>query len=67
MAGNVALVLVLLWILGMATSYTVGGLLHALPAIAAALIAWHWVRSRRGLRAPAAAPAARATRHGGQR
>jgi hypothetical protein len=43
---TVAIILVLLWILGFATSYTMGGLIHILLVIAAVAIVARVIQSR---------------------
>lgn len=45
---TLALVLVVLWLLGMVTSYTAGGLLHILLVIAVLAILFQFIRGRRG-------------------
>jgi hypothetical protein len=43
---TVAIILVLLWVLGFATSYTMGGLIHVLLIIAAVAIIARVIQSR---------------------
>lgn len=43
---TVAIILVLLWILGFATSYTMGGLLHLLLVIAAVAVIARVIQGR---------------------
>jgi hypothetical protein len=44
---TIALVLFVLWILGLATAYTAGGLLHLLLLIAVVMIAYQLITGRR--------------------
>lgn len=59
MSGMVALVLVLLWVLGIVTAYTIGGLLHVLPALAVVVVLLGWFAGRRSLQRGTAATSAR--------
>lgn len=47
MLGTIIVILVLLWLLGFATSYTMGGLLHVLLVIAAIVIVFRVLQGRR--------------------
>jgi hypothetical protein len=38
MLYTIAVVLLILWLLGMVSSYTIGGLIHILPAIAVIMV-----------------------------
>ncbi|HBL27733.1 MAG TPA: lmo0937 family membrane protein [Acidobacteria bacterium] len=49
MLETIAVILVVLWILGLVTSYTMGGLIHALLAIAIVVILIRVIRGRRAL------------------
>jgi hypothetical protein len=49
MLERIAVVLVLLWLLGFVTSYTMGGLIHLLLAIAVAVMLVRLVQTRRAL------------------
>lgn len=49
MLYTVAVVLVILWFLGMVTSYTLGGLIHILLAIAVISIIMQLIQGRRVL------------------
>lgn len=49
MLERIAVVLVLLWLLGFVTSYTMGGLIHLLLAIAIAVMLVRLVQTRRAL------------------
>ena len=44
---TIALVLVVLWILGFATSFTAGGLLHVLLVLAVVAVAYQLITGRR--------------------
>jgi hypothetical protein len=47
MLYTVAVVLLILWVLGLATSFTAGGLLHALLVIAVIVVAYQLITGRR--------------------
>ena len=47
MLETLAIVLVVLWLLGLVTSYTMGGLIHALLVIAVVVIAIRLIQGRR--------------------
>lgn len=47
MLETIAIILVLLWLLGFLTSYTMGGLIHALLVIALVVIAVRLIQGRR--------------------
>lgn len=47
MLETIAVVLVLLWLLGFATSYTMGGLIHILLVIAVVVILLRVIQGRR--------------------
>jgi uncharacterized protein DUF5670 len=47
MLWTVAMVLLVLWMLGMGTSYTGGGLVHLLLVIAAVVVVFQFVGGRR--------------------
>lgn len=49
MLETVAVVLVLLWLLGFVTSYTMGGLIHILLVIAVVVILLRLIQGRRVL------------------
>ena len=49
MLWTIAVILFVLWALGMATSYTVGGLLHVLLVLALVVIVLNVLRGRRTL------------------
>lgn len=49
MLYTIAVVLVVLWLLGLLTSYTMGGVVHALLVIALILIVVNLVKGRRVL------------------
>ena len=48
MLYTIAVVLVVLWLLGLVTSYTMGGFIHALLVIAVVMILIQVVQGRRG-------------------
>ena len=47
MLWTVAVILFVLWALGMGTSYTGGGLVHVLLVVAAAVIVFQFISGRR--------------------
>ena len=47
MLETIAVVLVLLWLLGLVTSYTLGGFVHLLLVIAVVLVLLRLIRGRR--------------------
>ena len=47
MLGTLAVVLVILWLLGMITSYTLGGFIHILLVIAVVVILLRLISGRR--------------------
>ena len=47
MLETIAIILVVLWILGLVTSYTMGGFLHALLVIAVVVILVRVIQGRR--------------------
>lgn len=47
MLETVAIVLVVLWLLGLVTSYTMGGLIHALLVVAIVVILIRVIQGRR--------------------
>ena len=49
MIYTVVIVLLILWALGLVTSYTLGGLLHVLLVIAAIILIVNFLRGRRSL------------------
>ena len=48
MLYTIAAVLVVLWLLGYATAFTAGGLLHVLLVIAVIVVAYQLITGRRG-------------------
>jgi hypothetical protein len=48
MLETIAVVLVVLWLLGLVTSYTMGGLIHVLLVIAVVVILIRVISGRRG-------------------
>jgi len=49
MLYTIALILIVLWILGFATSYTLGGVIHILLVIAVIMIIFQLISGRRVL------------------
>lgn len=49
MLETIAVVLIILWLLGLVSSYTMGGLVHALLVIALVVIAIRVIQGRRPL------------------
>ena len=49
MIYTIAIVLVILWVLGLVSSYTMGGLIHILLVVALVVIVVDFVRGRRSL------------------
>jgi hypothetical protein len=47
MLGTLVLVLVVLWILGLVTSYTMGGLIHLLLVVAVVVVLVRVIQGRR--------------------
>jgi hypothetical protein len=47
MLGTLVVVLVVLWILGLATSYTIGGLIHVLLVVAIVAVLLRVIQGRR--------------------
>lgn len=46
---TIALVLLVLWVLGLVTSFTAGGLLHILLVVAVIMVVFQLISGRRGL------------------
>jgi hypothetical protein len=49
MVWTIAVILLVLWVLGMVSSYTVGGLVHLLLVIAVIVIVFQFIRGRRSI------------------
>jgi hypothetical protein len=49
MLYTIAVVLLILWVLGLATSYTLGGFIHILLVIAVVMVLLNLISGRRGL------------------
>ena len=49
MLYTIAIVLVILWALGLVTSYTMGGLIHILVVLAIVVVLVNLIRGRRAL------------------
>ena len=47
MLYTIAVILVILWLLGLVTSYTLGGFIHVLLVIALVVIVIHLIQGRR--------------------
>jgi hypothetical protein len=47
MLGTIAVILVVMWLLGMVTSYTMGGFIHILIVLAVVSILIHLIQGRR--------------------
>ena len=50
MIWTIALILLVLWALGLLTSYTLGGLVHILLVVALVVLLLQMIRGRRSLR-----------------
>lgn len=48
MIWTIAVILIVLWLLGMVTSYTMGGLIHILLVIAIIMVLVNVIQGRRG-------------------
>jgi hypothetical protein len=48
MLYTIAVVLLILWLLGLVTSYTLGGFLHILLVVAVIMIVFNLISGRRG-------------------
>ncbi len=49
MIYTIALILLVLWVLGLVTSFTAGGLLHILLVVAVVMVIYQLVTGRRGV------------------
>jgi hypothetical protein len=49
MLWTIAVILLVLWVLGMATSYTVGGVVHLLLVVAIVVIVFQLIGGRRSI------------------
>lgn len=49
MLYTIAVVLIILWLLGLVTSYTVGGFIHVLLVVAVIMILFNLISGRRAL------------------
>lgn len=47
MLWTIAVILIVLWLLGLVTSYTMGGLIHLLIVIAIIVVVWQFIQGRR--------------------
>ena len=50
MLYTLAIVLIILWLLGLVTSYTMGGIIHVLLVVALVMILVNFISGRRGSR-----------------
>ena len=48
MLWTIALILIILWVLGLVSSYTMGGLIHILLVIAVIVVLLNIIQGRRG-------------------
>jgi len=48
MLETIAVILIVLWLLGLVTSYTMGGLIHALLVIAIVVLLFRFIGGRSG-------------------
>lgn len=49
MLYTIAVVLILMWLLGLVTSYTLGGLIHVLLVVALIMVVINFISGRRAL------------------
>ena len=47
MLGTIAIVLIVMWLLGLVTSYTMGGFIHILLVLAVVSVLIHLIQGRR--------------------
>jgi hypothetical protein len=50
MLWTIAVILVVLWVLGLASAYTMGGLIHILLVAAVVMVVFNLISGRRALR-----------------
>ena len=50
MLYTIAIILIILWLLGLVTSYTMGGVIHVLLVVALIMVLVNFFSSRRGAR-----------------
>ena len=48
MLWTIAMILIILWVLGLVSSYTMGGLIHVLLVIAVVVVLLNIIQGRRG-------------------
>ena len=48
MLYTIAVVLIILWLLGLVTSYTLGGVIHVLLVVALAMVLFNFIAGRKG-------------------
>ena len=49
MLWTIAVILIILWLLGLVTSYTMGGLIHVLLVIAIVVVLLNFIQGRRAV------------------
>ncbi len=49
MLWTIAVILIVLWLLGLVTSYTLGGFIHLLLVLAVIVVVWNLIQGRRVL------------------
>jgi hypothetical protein len=49
MLYTIAVVLIILWLLGLVTSYTMGGVIHVLLVVALVMVLVNFISGRRGV------------------
>jgi hypothetical protein len=50
MLYTIAIILIILWLLGLVTSYTMGGVIHVLLVVALVMVLLNFISGRRGAR-----------------
>jgi hypothetical protein len=50
MLYTIAIILIILWLLGLVTSYTMGGVIHVLLVVALVMVLLNFISGRRGVR-----------------
>lgn len=49
MLWTIAVILIVLWLLGLVTSYTLGGFIHLLLVLAVIVVVWNLIQGRKVL------------------
>jgi hypothetical protein len=49
MLYTIAVIILILWLVGLVTGYTIGGLIHILLVVAVVMVLLNLIRGRRGL------------------